>query len=158
MATWQFDFHLVPRITVERQYGGVPVTLSKDDYDETNWWDGIDPRPNVEGDLSVFLTQGRAWDSQQLTWGTEDGDRVDVSYDGDRIAEVYGRIDMRNVSLTFIYAIVELARRHGLLVVTEGRHVLRPSVKELLRATSRSPSFVYVSDPEDFLRRLVDED
>jgi hypothetical protein len=158
VATWQFDFHLVPRTNIERRFDGVPVTLSKEDYDQTNWWNGTDLLHEFEVSLSALLPKGHSWDPQQATWGAEDGDRFDVLREGHQIAEVYGRLDVRNLSLAFLNRVVELARRHELLVVTEGRHLLRPSVKEFLRAISRSPSFAYISDPERFLRELGETD
>lgn len=77
---------------------------------------------------------------------------------GPRITELYGRLDVRRFSLPFLNRVLALARRCGLLVVTEDRHVLRPSMKELLAAIHRSRSFAFVTDPEGFLRNLADTD
>jgi hypothetical protein len=158
MATWQFDFHLIPASSVQRQFRAVPVTIPGEDYDRIDWWDGFDLLHDIEADLSRLLPRGRSWDSERETWGEEEGDRFDVLRDSHRIAEVYGRLDVRRLSLPFLNRVVEIARRRNLLIVTEDRHVLRPSVKELLAAIHRSRSFAFVSDPEGFLNQLADTD
>ena len=155
MATWQFDFHLIPASSVEARFRAVPVTIPAEEYDRVDWWEGIDLLHDIEADLSNLLPCGRSWDSARETWGAEDGNRFDVLRDRHRIAEVYGRLDMRGLSLPFLNRVVEIARRRDLLIVTEDRHVLRPSMKELLAAIHRSRSFDFVTDPEGFLRQLA---
>lgn len=158
MATWQFDFHLIPASSVDRRFRVMPVTLPVAEYDRVDWWEGLDLLRDIEADLSQLLARGRSWDSQRETWGEEAGDRFDVLLDGPRIAEVYGRIDVRQLSLPFLNRLLEIARRRGLLFVTEDRHILRPSMRELLSAIHRSRSFAFVSDPEGFLNKLAATD
>lgn len=158
MAIWQFDFHLVPRREFERQFGTIPVTISEEYYKEIAWWTEVSLLEELNADFSTLLPKGSSWDSQSTSWGTEDGDRIDVLREDHGIAEVFGRLDTRTLSLPFLNCLVEIARRHDLLIVTESRHVLRPSVKELLAAIRRSPSFAFVRDPEGFLRLLSGAD
>jgi hypothetical protein len=155
VATWQFDFHLIPASSVATQFSVVPIVIPAEEYDRVNWWEGLDLLHDIEADLSGLLPRGRSWDSKQETWGEEDGDRFDLLRDGHRIAEVFGRLDIRALSLPLVNRVVEIARRRDLLIVTEDRHVLRPSVKELLGAIHRSRSFAFVTDPEAFLKKLA---
>jgi len=134
----------------------MPITLPVEEYDRVDWWEGVDLLQPVARELSELLPRGRPWNSEQETWGEEDGDRFDVLRDGPQISEMYGRLDVRRPSLQFLNRIVEIARRHDLLIVTEDRHVLRPTMKELLAAIHRSRSFAFVIDPEGFLNRLAD--
>ena len=157
MAIWQFDFYLLPASSVEQRFRAVPVTVSADEYDRVRWWEGINLRRAIEHDLSKMLSQGNSWSPAIDMWGTEDGDRVEL-HDDDGVTEVHGRIDIRNLSLRFVNLLVEIARRHRLLILTEDRHVLRPSVKEVLAAIHRSRSFAYVSDPEGFLCKLAESE
>jgi hypothetical protein len=155
VATWQFDFHLIPASNVERRFRVMPVTLSVEEYDRVDWWEGFDLLREIEDELSRLLPRESSWESEGETWGEEDGDRFDVLRDGHGIAEVYGRLDIRKLSLPFLNRVVEVAHRRDLLIVTEDRHVLRPSLKELLAAIHRSRSFAFVADPEGFLNRLA---
>jgi hypothetical protein len=155
VAAWQFDFHLIPASNVERRFRVMPVTLPVEEYDRVDWWEGFDLLREIEDELSRLLPRGGSWDSERETWGEEDGDRFDVLRDGHRIVDVYGRLDIRKLSLPFVNRLIEVARRHDLLVVTEDRHVLRPSLKELLAAIHRSRSFAFVADPEGFLKQLA---
>ena len=154
MATWQFDFHLVPATAVERHWPVVPLTISADEYDQLDWWSGTELLAEIRAELSFWLPQGRSWDPERETWGVEDGDRLDVLRDGNRIAELFVRFDVRSLSRPFLSRVVDIAQRRQLLVVTEDRHVLRPSVKELMAAIRRSRSFAYVRDPDGFLNEL----
>jgi hypothetical protein len=156
VATWQFDFHLIPAPSVNRRFRVTPVTLSAEEYDRFDWWAGVDLFRDIEEDLSQLLPRNRSWDSERDTWGEGDGDRFDLLRGGPRIAELYGRVDVRNLSLPFLNRVLEIARRRDLLIVTQDRHVLRPSMKEFLSAIHRSNSFAFVTDPEAFLRRLGD--
>jgi len=155
VATWQFDFHLIPASSVERRFQAVPVTIAREQYDRTDWWDGFDLQREIEEDFSELLPRGRSWDSERNTWGQEDGDRFDVLREGHRMAEVYGRLDVRRLSLPFLSRVLEVVRQRELLIVTEDRHLLRPSIKELLAAIHRSRSFAFVTDPEGFLSQLA---
>ena len=38
MATWQFDFHLLPARAVRERFGTVPVTITPDQFEGENWW------------------------------------------------------------------------------------------------------------------------
>jgi len=158
MATWHFDFHLVPRSELERRFGDTPLTVSEADYRQSNWWTEAEATSDLIKDLSSVLPEGRSWNSEQKTWGASDSDRLTVILEDHRVAEVSGRVDVRHLSLAFLNRIIAIARRHGLLILTEGRYILRPSVRELLAAIQRSPSFAFVADPEEFLNRLAATD
>jgi hypothetical protein len=155
VATWQFDFHLVPALSIERHFRVVPVTISEEQYDLVSWWEGFDRVEDLESDLTKLLPPGHSWHPRTKTWGEQDGDRFDVTREGKTIAEVYGRLDIRRLSLPFVNQVTEIARRRGLLIVTVDRHILRPSMKELLAAIRRSRSFAFVTDPEGFLSQLA---
>ena len=158
MAIWQFDFHLIPASSVERHFRAVPLTLPAEEYDRVDWWDGVDLLHDIEEDLSRLLPPGHSWDSEQKTWGEEDGDRFDLLPTGPRISELFGRLDVRALSLPHLSRVIEMARRRDLLVVTEDRHILRPSMKEFLSAVRRSRSFAFVRDPDGFLDQLAGAD
>jgi hypothetical protein len=154
VATWQFDFHLIPAASVARLSPAQPLTISPEQYDSVDWWAGVDLRQALEQELTTLLPRGTSWDEHQDTWGREDGNRFDVFIEEDKIAEVYGRIDVRQLSAPFLDDVVEMARKLHLVFLTEDRQVLRPSVEDLFAAIQRSRSFAFVSDPTGFLNRL----
>lgn len=156
MAIWQFDFHLVPRLEVGRRFGTIPLTISEDDYETVNWW--AHNIHQFDEELSALLPKGHSSHPEIDIWGTEDGHRFDIVRENQRMAEIFGRLDVRDLSLSFANRVIEMARRNDLLIIAEGRHVLRPSVKELMSAVRRSPSFAFVRDPEGFLRRLSEDE
>ena len=159
MATWQFDFHLIPASSVDRHFHTTPVAIGQQDYDAVPWWNGFGDGASFEDDLSKLLPAAPSWQPGTQVWDEEEGDRLDLTRDGHTVAEVYGRIDVRVMSLPFLHRLLDIARKHRLLIVTaEDRHLLRPSMKELLAAIYRSKSFAFVSDPQGFLRELANTD
>jgi hypothetical protein len=154
MATWQFDFHVVPKSALERRFGDLPVAISEADYDKENWWAASEGIDALEADLDTLLPRGRAWDSARTMWGTEDGHRLELLREGDGVYDFFGRLDMRELSLAFLNNFLHVARRHSLVIITKSRHVLRPSVSEVTRVLRRSPSYAFVTDPKTFLRHL----
>ena len=58
------------------------------------------------------------------------------------------------MSLPHIERVVAFARKLDLLFLTEDRHLLRPSFRELVSAIRRSRSFAFVRDPEAFLEQI----
>jgi hypothetical protein len=155
MATWQFDFHFLPAEMVRRRYGAVPVTMTREDLDDVTWWEGFEQRDGLEAEVSRFLPRSQSWSADIQMWGDEDGDRFDVCLEAGRVVSVFGRVDVRRMSLPFLSSVVELARKLDLLILTQDNHVLRPSFKELVSAIRRSSSFRFVRDPEGFLKELA---
>jgi hypothetical protein len=159
VAVWQFDFHLIPASSVSRRFRVVPLTISMDEYDRVDWWDEVDLVRDLRADFSSILAPLRSWRPQLEMWGEDDGNRIDVSFEGDQIASVFGRIDVRDLSLVFLNSLVAIARRRDLIMLTEDRHLLSSmTVKAVLSAIHRSSSFAFVSDPEEFLRRLAESE
>ncbi len=102
MAAWQFDFHLVPATEVLDRTAVQPVTISAADYDQMAWWRGFDGIDALRRDISALLPRRRSWSANIATWGDEDGDRIDLSHEGREAVEVFGRIDVRHLSLQFV--------------------------------------------------------
>lgn len=140
---------------MHQRFDAIPPTITPEDYDSVDWWSNTPV--DFDAEFSSLLPAARSWHAALAVWGTADGNRFDVSRDGGKLADVFGRIDVRDISMPYVNRVVEIARRYDLLIVTEGRHVLRPSVEDLVEAIRRSPAFAFVQDPEAFLTRLAEE-
>jgi hypothetical protein len=150
MAIWHYDFHLVPRDALIDSRGSVPAVLEQDGFETVHWWAGREP-PQPE---SLGLARGGAWHPEIRTWGTEDGDGVDVVYEAGAPVGVSVRVDLRDLKSTFLGRVLEWASRSGYLIVTPGLRVLQPAWESVAGDLRDSVAMRYVSDPAGYLRTL----
>jgi hypothetical protein len=132
----------------------VPLTMTVDDLDGGSWWRDFKEADALKHDLSQLLPSAESWERDGRVWGDYEGDIFEVAHDRDQIIEVSARIDLRNLSLPYVANVTQLARRYDLLLVTEDRHILRPSFRELWAAIQRSSGFRFVQDPQKFVAEL----
>ena len=160
MAIWQFELHLLPEATLRGRYGGVPITLPASEVEEGTNWIGVSAPPDLRDGLSRILSKGMHWSTTVDTWGDEDGDRIDVVWDDDRICDIRVRVDVRTASYQFTASVLQMARANQWVLWVDSGHVLKPVLRRLLREIERSDSFRFVQDPHAFIaqvRRLEDE-
>jgi hypothetical protein len=153
MAAWQFDAHLLPEVAIQRPDGSLPIAIARADINAGDWWKGTKLPADFAERLSSVLPQGSSWSSSLQTWGQEDGDRVDLVWEDDELADIFLRVDVRRVSYDRLDKVLRLARAYRWVLWTGGQ-ILRPSLGQLLRAIQRSDAFRFVQDPEGFLLAL----
>lgn len=154
MAAWQFDFHLLPRAAVQGQYGTLPLVISRDAFNSTDWWCATSAEDQL-GELSSLLPGAQSWSPQIQRWGTEDGDRIDISRKEGRLHGVFVRVDVRVISYNFLAAILAAARKHDWVIRTQDSRVLRPSFGGMMSEIQKSDCFRFVSDPDGFIREMA---
>lgn len=158
MATWQFDLHCLPQRSVLRTFEGIPVKITTDQFNSTGWWGNLEPLP--EGFTSAFakiLPVADSWSADIKSWGSSDGNRIDLVSENGQPQDVFVRIDVRKVSYSFVIEIVRIAKENDWLFLSEGGEVLRPAFREVMFAIKRSDAFRFVENPEEFLQELERE-
>jgi len=154
MAAWQFDLHLLPTSTIVRRYGVVPIFISSEDFDSTNWWSSNVTVDCLATEFSAILPPLRSWSSNLRMWGEDDGNRVDVGFRDDSITEIFVRVDVRVLSTVFLTGIVKIARQHYLKVRPSNGRLLSPTLRQLMEEIHSSPAFRFVKDPAAYLTAL----
>src|SRR4051794_22539032 len=81
MATWQYDFFLLPELEVSEICGNIPEMLSSEVFENTAWWNRTQPSFDYDLMIGSFLGKFESWDESIKIWGDEAGDRIDVSLD-----------------------------------------------------------------------------
>jgi len=153
MATWQYDIHLVPRGAVKAADPG-----SSNLYDEdlaAEEWQRYGDTKELLARLAGLLPPLKSWHESISMWGAEDGNRIDVSFEGSNIDGIMVRIDVRRISLPFIESLIEIALEGELMLVLDGGAVVAPEASILLCAVRRSNAFRFVQDPVMFLEALA---
>jgi hypothetical protein len=157
MATWQFDFHMIPSEVILHRYGTTPIVISRSDFDQDGWWEGLFYTPKLADEISKIVPQLPTWKSALERWGYEDGNRIEIMKDGNAISSILVRIDVRTISLVFIKKITDIAQQYKWLIrISDGR-VLQPSSKRLLSAIHASDAYRFVEDPQSFFEAAKDE-
>lgn len=155
MATWQFDLHCLPYVSVKQHYGELPEAISREDYDTGMWWDEAAAPPSLREQIGKLLPAASSWSEHIQTWGKDDGDRIDLVLRNGRVVDLFVRVDVRSISYTFLNGLIDLIRRNKWLTVTEQGKILQlSSVTDVLTEIRRSDAFRYVKDPKRFLDEL----
>lgn len=154
MAAWQYDFHLVPRAGVVELYGEVPSVLDRETFETADWWRGVDAA-SLDALISPLLERAESWDPDgTITWGKEDGNRVDLLLEMGRVRECFVRVDVRVLVEGFLPTVLRLAADQDWLVVTPSLQVFEPGGEAVLNGLACSGAWRFVEDPEGFFRGL----
>lgn len=154
MATWQFDIHALPSAAVARVYGSTPLTISRADFDVQEWWKDVPAPKSFRADLAKLLPPLKSWNSNLEQWGHDDGNRIDVMWSDGAIADIFIRVDVRNLSHVFLVNLLDLVRKNHWLLRTQDERVFPPSLSKLLSSIGKSDAFRFVEDPRAFLDAL----
>jgi hypothetical protein len=156
MALWQFDLHLLPRSSLLRRYNSIPIRVPRADFDDFDWWRDARFAANRElGSDFIILPETKSWSPFIRTWGDEDGDRVDLCFKENLLEAFFVRIDVRNISVSFLSSICKIAVEWDCLLLLENDLLVSPSVSNLMTAIRPSRSFRFVLDPEGFIAMLA---
>ena len=145
MAIWQFDLTLHPAP------GGVVAS------DGSPAW-GDERRRAIEATLDAGLPRGRSWGRDVLTWGGENGGRVDLIVNDGTLVEVSARVDMRGGWRGMLDLLVRLAQAAEVdAFETADEGCIPAGPDSLLAAAMDSRAMRFVRDPEGYLRGLADD-
>ena len=156
MATWQFDMYLLPRAKLMERFGGMPEYLGPDLFNSIGWGEGHQTRSNLAQFINPFVSPCPSWSVDIQMWGDEDGNRIDVVYEGEALKEIFIRVDAREQSNTFLKGIVELAHFcDALFWIMEKDKIIEPNVDTLTFELKRSDAYRYVQNPVEFLKSIA---
>ena len=74
MAVWQVDFHVVPR----RALPATPNALARSVAEDADWWADASFPKDYTRRLAAVAPPASSWSADLETWGSVDGNRVDV--------------------------------------------------------------------------------
>lgn len=155
MASWQFDIDLLPRPKVLELYSVLPKNIETKVYENTEWCDGFRLPDNFREILDNFLPRNKAWLSDTLEWGTEEGHRVSIGVGADEVRWVSIRIDVRDLNMSLINYLVDFARRSDcLMLLTGNMKIISPSQSHLLAEIEASRAAKFVSNPKEYFGEL----
>ncbi|MGV1834758.1 hypothetical protein ACQZ6C_08360 [Rhizobium rhizogenes] len=157
MALWQFVFDLIPSSAATIN-GVVAARMNRDQLDaiELNF-----SRPNVEAifeHVGMMLPEKQSWAPDLRIWGDEKTDDVQIYLRGATIEGVQFRLNVPDLSLPLVGKICALAREFDCVLATRNGAIIRPNSQTLVRAITQSGAARFVSDPERYLREVIQWD
>jgi hypothetical protein len=142
MKDWQVHFSIVPR----RAFAAAHATKQLPPVD-ADWW-RAEPLPSgYQQKLAAVASPAPSSSSEVQTWGTEDGNRIDVSSVDGRATMVTARVDVRRLDARFGAMLLQFARTADAVLVRSDGLVVEPLVGAFAAALRSSKAWRFANDP-----------
>ena len=152
MAVWQFKVTIVPKQWLDVG-GSVASLIAEEGWETAGAWAAFDAR-NLAERIAEILPRGKSWHAAIATWGSDQGDDIQLFADKGRVESLSVRFDLRNPNMALFRAIWDLAQESQLAILDMAQKRAVQSVKELLRAAAESDAAHFVLDPASFLSQI----
>lgn len=152
MASWQYNLFIVSKAKVHQL--GCHDRIDEKLYSETDWWDGSLSYREVASRIDAFIDRRNSWCDSLMTWGVEDGNRVDMLVDAELISELQVRLDLRNLSESFIQQIVALADSIGGVFCADDGALIPADMRFVVAALGHSDAARFTANPLRFIKTL----
>lgn len=124
MAIWQYDIYLIPRTNLKNLYGEIPSHLDAQVFDEVEWWRGHQVADDVKETINRCLTPNENALPGCQEWGTQDGNRISIGFEGEDISWIWIRVDVRSEYDSFVNCIIQLAKALDCLLLLNDELIL----------------------------------
>jgi hypothetical protein len=142
MAAWQVHFSIIPR----RAFAAASAAKLRPSID-SDWWSAERLPSDYQQKLGAVASPAPASSAEIQTWGTEDGNRIDVWSTGGRATMVTARVDVRRLDARFGAMLLQFARTADAVLVRSDGLVVEPLVGAFGAALRSSDAWRYANDP-----------
>ena len=147
MAIWQYDFIAIPREELAALYGGLPDVMQVEHFTSRNFWITTQPPSDFEAHFNKWRPEIQSWSQDLRMWGSEESNRIDVSYGDGRVDYVQFRLELRALSVHFVETIATFSRQANcVLVSAHSLSIVEPIRQRILLHLCRSPGANRVLD------------
>ena len=153
MAAWQVDFYIIPRRALVSR-----GALDTSDLDATPWWAAHALPPDYQRRLGAVASVGPSSSADVQTWGSEDGNRIDVWSDDSRVSAIMARVDVRRLDSKFGAALLQFVRTADAVLVRSDGLVVEPTIAAYAGALRNSAAWKFANDPAAQLKKYSDTD
>lgn len=150
MALWQWDVWIVPKKKVAELFD-VPKSMDLELFESTDWWTSVSKQ-----ELETFFDKSlrrydTPWATDTKSWGSDDGDRIELMAEDATVRDVVIRIDLRDLNLELLSSLVLFARSKDFLFYSlETGKFIEPSLSDLIDEIGQSRKMKFVQDPKAF--------
>ena len=143
MAPWQVIFHVVPH----RAMATAPRVLDAGVVATTEWWGAGSGASEARDRLRLLLGEPSRTTATVESWGTAEGNGVDVHLERGRIARVIAHVDVRKLDPKFGAALLGFARSMQAILVRADGWVAEPTVGAYSGALRGDPAWAHANEP-----------
>jgi hypothetical protein len=151
MAIWQIRFALIPN-SEELGYHLNNNMLRK--YEVNLSWNGYSITNDSIMDLSKVLTPNESWSDDIKLFGSLEHTCVELFYEEDMLDEISIRLDLRNLTLDLLEAIINFIKSNNGLILTHNGSLINPSLNEIIGEIRMSDAYSFLQNPETFLSEI----
>jgi hypothetical protein len=151
MAAWQVDFYLIPRRALPSR-----GTFDSADLDATDWWGTYAFPADFQKRLIAIAPSAPSSSADLETWGSQDGNRIDVWSSDGRVSAVMARVDVRRLDSKFGAALLQFVRAADAVLVRSDGLVVQAQITAYAAALRSSEAWKFASDPAAFLKDYSD--
>ena len=152
MAPWQVIFHVVPHRTMAK----APRVLDAGVVATTEWWDTGSMASEARDRLQLLFGEASRTTPTVESWGTAEGNGVDLHLERGRIARVIAHVDVRKLDPKFGAALLGFARSMQAILVRADGWVAEPTVGAYSGALRGDPAWARANEPAP-LKLAADE-
>jgi hypothetical protein len=150
MADWQVEFSIVPRAALAAERATKRPSVD---------WSAASALPSdYARKLATVAPPASATSADVQSWGTADGNRIDVwSVDG-RATTVRARVDVRKLDSKFGAMLLQFVRTANAVLVRGDGLIVEPLVGTFAAALRSSPAWRFANDPAAHLARYTESE
>ena len=144
MAPWQVIFHVVPH----RAMAKAPRVLDAAIVAATEWWGTGAGTRELRERLGALIGPPSRTSPTVESWGSADGNGVDVHLASGRIVRVIAHVDVRKLDPKFGAALLGFARSMQSVLVRVDGWVAEPTVGAYSTALRGDPAWAHANEPK----------
>jgi hypothetical protein len=161
MALWQYDFIVVPQDELIATVGTLPLAVTLAQMEALDSWRARQPPEDFPQLFSAWRPEMKSWHHELRLWGTEESNRIDVSYSNGKVNHIEFRIEIRSISIHFVELLAEFSRKcNAVLVSAHSLAIVDPTRQQILGYLLRSSGanqvwdFIFGASSGGFPKRL----
>lgn len=151
MAIWQWDVWIVPRQEIIKHLSVIPQYMDLDWFESINWWSAVSKSELVSFFNSILPHYSTTWATHTQSWGSDNGDRIELEVENDKVIDVVIRVDLRHLNINLLNSLVTFSEKNNFLFFSlEFKKFSEPILQELLKEIKNSRKMVFLKEPEKF--------
>lgn len=135
------EFHLVPKAALRGAFHGTDAAT----LDATDWWAGHRVPPDYRDRLAAAGPAMHTAGADRESWGTVEGNRIDVQSVGGRVQRVKALVDVRRLDAKFSAALLTFVRVADAALVRRDGPIIEPSITAFAAALRGSSAWKHAS-------------
>ena len=134
------------------------IVYATADLEATDWWASAAFPADYARRLAAMAPLVRSSSADLQTWGTADGNRIDVWSENGKAVRMIARVDVRRLDAKFGAMLLQFARTADAVLVRKDGLVVEPIVGAFGAALRNSTAWQHANDPAAFLASYSDDE